>query len=918
MYYRAAHPEIAALVEAGHFAFGFDHFCRLGHRFLSGHWLFDETLYAGQYDDMALENLDCKRFHGRYDHYLRSGQHEHRLAHPLFDGKFYAVRAIAAGDDPRIIERTGPYAHFLYRLRMGAPELPPSIYFDPVWYAERHGHAGSALEHYLRGAECLDPVPEFSEAYYREIHPDVRAVLESRDFASGYRHFLQIGVFELRRPHPEIDLVFYRDANVTVRGDLNTGAVRDAFAHLRAIGIGAGLPCAPPPPDAAGGEAAAKQLFIARARDGLAAFARRRIDFTPSGACRLAVILVMFEKFELTMNALVSLRGSYGGDLQLILVDNGSTDATREIGHYVRGARIIRLDRNIGYLRACNLALEQVTAEFVLFLNNDVELGFGAVESAIARLGSAADIGAVGGKVVRSHGLLQEAGCIIWRDGSTAGYMRDASPLAGEANFVRDVDFCSGVFLLCRAALVKDLGGFDPQFSPAYYEEADLCLRMGQAGFRVVYDPAIVIHHLEYGSADSQAAQALMRRGRQKFMAKHAAFLKTRPPESLGNLQAARSPPRGQKRILFIEDIVPLRGLGSGYVRANDIVHAMANAGHAVSVFPVERGAFDVLSIYGAFPETVEILHDRDIGQLVEFLESRPGYYDLIWISRTHNLGRILPLCAQAGIDPEKLPFVLDTEAIAASRDAARAALGVEDFDFERKLREELEIARPCRHCIAVNDAEAGLLRRTGLQAISVLGTMRRPDPTPAAFAARDGLLFAAAIHRSDSPNLDALRWYAEEILPALETEMAEPPVLNVAGYVAPEIDLSRFAGHPKIRIHGPAMSLRYHYDSNRLFIAPTRFAAGTPYKLYETASYGLPCVATRLLAGQLNWRDGVELLTAPTCDAKSFAMQIARLYRSPAIWRRLRKNALARIALENSAEAFNARVCEILDAYSR
>jgi glycosyltransferase involved in cell wall biosynthesis len=174
---------------------------------------------------------------------------------------------------------------------------------------------------------------------------------------------------------------------------------------------------------------------------------------------------------------------------------------------------------------------------------------------------------------------------------------------------------------------------------------------------------------------------------------------------------------------------------------------------------------------------------------------------------------------------------------------------------------------------------------------------------------------FAAAIHRPDSPNLDALIWYEEEILPALEIEMAEPPVLNVCGYVGPEVDLSRFANHPKIRIHGPAMSLRHHYESNRLFIAPTRFAAGTPYKLFETASFGLPCVATGLLAEQLNWQDGAELLTAPTGDAKGFAMQIARLYRSPVIWKRLRKNALARIALENTAAAFDSRVAEILHA---
>ncbi len=59
-------------------------------------------------------------------------------------------------------------------------------------------------------------------------------------------------------------------------------------------------------------------------------------------------------------------------------------------------------------------------------------------------------IGAVGGKIIRANGQLQEAGSIIWDDGTTTGYLRDASPLAPEANYVRDVDYCSAVFLLCR------------------------------------------------------------------------------------------------------------------------------------------------------------------------------------------------------------------------------------------------------------------------------------------------------------------------------------------------------------------------------------------------------------------------------------------------------------------------------------
>jgi glycosyltransferase involved in cell wall biosynthesis len=139
--------------------------------------------------------------------------------------------------------------------------------------------------------------------------------------------------------------------------------------------------------------------------------------------------------------------------------------------------------------------------------------------------------------------------------------------------------------------------------------------------------------------------------------------------------------------------------------------------------------------------------------------------------------------------------------------------------------------------------------------------------------------------------------------------------LLTVVGYVGPEIDLDGFVNHPHIKIQGPVADLRPYYNQSRLFIAPTRFAAGTPYKLYETASFGLPSVATGLLAGQLEWQGGVELLTAPVQDATKFAAQIAHLYRSEQDWNELRANALARISRENSSAQFAANVRVVLNA---
>jgi GT2 family glycosyltransferase len=931
-FYLHQNPDIAILVRAGQYRSGFDHYCQHGHRGLSAHWLFDDALYGRLYADMTLENLDTHGCFGRYDHWLKSGQREARIGHFMFDSNFYRARVIAAKYAIDDLEQRGPFVHYLYSLYRPEAELACSPYFDPDWYANTHetvrieiaaGRVHNALHHYQSVGEIdgFDPVPDYSESYYREAYPDINAAVEAGHFISGYRHFVQYGAFELRGPRGDIDLLYYRDMNPRVRDDLNSGRVRDAFAHLRMIGHAEQLPFCPPErvPDLA--EPAAKQLFELKARNQIALFARHRLDFTPHGEPAIAVIMVLYNKFELTMLALASLRQNFAGPLQLIVVDNASADDTRRLDTYVQGATIIHSPNNLGFLRACNLALDSVTAPCLLYLNNDVELGYHAIGAAMARLASDPSIGAVGGKIVRTHGRLQEAGSIIWADGSTIGYLRDASPLAPEANFVRDVDYCSGVFLLCRTDLVKRLGGFDEAFKPAYYEEVDLCVRMIDAGFRTVYDPDVLVHHLEFGSAtNTEASMALMRRGRRIFKRKHAEFLKTKFACAVENIIKARALDGAGNRILYLEDTVPVRRLGSGFVRANDAVRAIAAAGWQVSVLPINGARHDIMSLFGDLPDRVEVLHDQTILSLPHLLAERAGFYDAIWVSRTHNLDRTLSIFTEAGVDPQRTPIILDTEAIEAVRDAAAAALDPAQavFDLDKALKHEFRNARLCRHVTAVNQAEVDLLRSCGLGQVSVLGTIRDLEPTPRGFAAREGLLFIASIHRADSPNYDSLRWYRDEILPALIDIMGTPPVLTFIGYTAPDIDLSEFAGNRFIDVRGSVDDTRPAYNSHRLFIAPTRYAAGTPYKVYETASFGLPCVATDLLVRQLGWTTGVELAGPGVADAHAFAADIARLYHDEAAWLAMREAALQRLDRENGRDHFDAVVHTILDDASR
>jgi O-antigen biosynthesis protein len=195
-----------------------------------------------------------------------------------------------------------------------------------------------------------------------------------------------------------------------------------------------------------------------------------------------------------------------------------------------------------------------------------------------------------------------------------------------------------------------------------------------------------------------------------------------------------------------------------------------------------------------------------------------------------------------------------------------------------------------------------------------VIGHWREVEPTPRSFAERAGMLFLGAIHRQDSPNHDALAWFVREVLPLVEQSLGWETRLTVAGYVDPSVSLAPYRDHPRITLRGAADDIVPLYDAHRLFVAPTRYAAGVPYKVHEAASYGLPVVASTLLAGQLGWRDGVELAAVDTTDPPGFARRLVALYGDSVLWHALRDNALERVRAEHSREQYAAAVREVLD----
>jgi glycosyltransferase involved in cell wall biosynthesis len=911
----AAHPEVAAAVRAGQVESGFDAYCRGGFTARSPHWLFIEGRYRRLNADLNDAALVADNNANGYDHYLKHGNRESRAGHPLFDSQMY--RAQLDASQRAEADRVGPYPHYLKHVWAHDGERRTTIRFDPLLYLHRYPAVAEAIEqgqwlcalhHYLcnETPTNFDPLPEFSESDYLSRYVDIAEAVQSKARRNGYDHFLTNGAAELRSPINWIDLHYYLNEHPSVQADLQARRARDAFEHYLAIGRGQGLAPALPPEEHVT-EKQAHALYRRRADVILAAVSRTPLDFTCESEPAVSVLMVTHAQSSQTLRALSELRQHWSGELQLILVQSGGSD--ENLTRHVRGARLLHFDNDIGSVRARNAALHCVTADTVLFLGAETELLPGAMATALRRLASDAGAGAVGGKLIRGHGRLESAGGIIWRDGMTHRYLSDASPDLPEANFMRTVDFCSTDFLLVRARLLRELEGFDDELPEGDLPAADMCLRIAASGYKVVYDSSIAAY--QFGRAATGAeAVALADRGHQHFVRKHMNYLRFRYIPDRRVEVFARSTD-AKRRVLFIDDMIPMRWIGSGFVRSTDVIDVMASLGYGITVYPLAPNRFSLRNVYADIPDSVEVMHDRDIDGLAAFLTARQGYYDAVWVARTHNLDRILPLLDRITAGSGRPPrIVLDTEAIASFRDAARAVVsGRNDFDLDAAVIREFSNAHSCQSIVAVNGAEAQRLRSLGIADVTVLGHLCRPQPTGRAFADRAGMLFVGAIHEADSPNYDSLLWFIREVLPIVEQSLGWETRLTVAGYLAADVSLDQFRDHPRVTLRGTVAELERLYDSHRVFVAPTRFAAGAPYKVHEAAAFGLPVVATELLREQLGWENGTDLLAAPASDPAEFAKHIVTFYRDPSEWEKVRANALARIQAEHGRAPYAAAI---------
>ena len=238
----------------------------------------------------------------------------------------------------------------------------------------------------------------------------------------------------------------------------------------------------------------------------------------PGREPRVGLVVVTYSPGETLDAFLDTLEKATTGPYGVVLADNGSTDGAPERAAQRPGVELVRTGGNLGYGRAANLGVPRAPGDWVVVANPDLRWEPGALDTLLDAVGRWPRAGALGPAILSVDGTLYPSARALpslgrgighallgwwWPSNPwTAAYRRErGAPKEGEAGWL------SGSCLLLRREAFDAVGGFDPAYF-MYFEDLDLCERIGRAGWQNVYVPAAVVTH-EGGASTSRDPRAM-------------------------------------------------------------------------------------------------------------------------------------------------------------------------------------------------------------------------------------------------------------------------------------------------------------------------------------------------------------------------------------------------------------------------
>ncbi len=634
----------------------------------------------------------------------------------------------------------------------------------------------------------------------------------------------------------------------------------------------------------------------------------RAIEFPTHEKVEVSIIIPVFNEVQFTQACLASLQEhSDHIAFEVLLVDDCSTDATADLISQLPGIVYLRNEANSGYIASCNRGAAAARGGYLVFLNNDTTVTQGWLASLLETFQLEPKAGLVGSKLIYPDGRLQEAGGIIWRDGSGWNRGKFQDPNRPEFNYLREVSYCSAASIMIPKTLFEDLGGFDRKYAPAYYEDTDLAFKVAQAGRKVLYQPLSVVLHYEgvtSGTDTSSGVKQHQEINRHTFANTWSEVLASLPEN--GDIDSFNAPREGEKRILVIDHHLPMSDRDSGSLRMLNLLTILLRLNHQVTFLADNMADIppygDELRKRGiVFP------HNPYFNSVRAYLQLEGRNFDIVILSRCDfarkHIADVREFSPQSRVifDTVDLHFLRESRLAQMTNDPAAHRIAEEKRQFEYELidrADETWVVSPTeRELIQANRPEA---------TVEVVSNIVDTPGSATPFSERSDILFIGSFQHP--PNIDAVLFFAKEIFPSVRAKLPRVRLYVIGDKAPPEIIT---LSSSDIVITGFQPDVSFYFNSIKLSIAPLRYGAGVKGKINQSMGYGVPVVATSIAAEGMKLTSGQDILIAD--EPEQFASALVHLYTSAELWNLLSSNSVTKTHQLYSRDAACTQLVQIL-----
>jgi glycosyltransferase involved in cell wall biosynthesis/SAM-dependent methyltransferase len=498
-------------------------------------------------------------------------------------------------------------------------------------------------------------------------------------------------------------------------------------------------------------------------------------------------------------------------------------------------------------------------------------------------------------------GTIQEAGWRILANGWGHPIGRGGDPRDGSYTYRRAVDCVTGACFAMPRTVFEELGGFDPLYAPAFYEEFDLAFRARVRGLLAIYEPRSHVLHLGSASYGAERRDKLSDRNHAKFCERFIEILRKQPWDTVDEFALRHASGAGPV-LLVVDESVPQPDRHAGEVTMSRYVSMLATAGWRV-VFGPMNGWADGPAAEALERQGIELI--RSPRTIEEWLAEHGAHVREVWLAR--------PKIAERMIDPVRAHtrarityYTHDLHHLRLLREAeVRRDLRLQVEAF-RLQEQECNVFRNVDCVISPSEEEAQVIRELvpGTPAAVLppyyYETAEIRERNAAHFAALSDIVFVGGFPHT--PNVDAALYIVQEVMPLVWCQLPDVRIILV-GY-APPPEIRALAG-PRVQVTGQVPELTPYVDRARLMLAALRYGAGVKGKIVEAMRFGVPVVTTPVGAEGIGIMANRDAVVAE--DAVGLAIGVLELLRDPD-----RCAALSAAGAELVARRFSRRAARL------